>query len=248
MEAARAELNKLQQERAALEAEINERSARLNAPGQPGMHESLIDKEGFPRADIDVHAVRLDRNAVIRLTNDHKAISQRMEQALHKLHALARESGVTSMAGNGTTAAPAGVGGQPATHEDKKPRTDAAATAAAMEVAAAALAPAAAAAAATRAAATAAPVSLRPYAVVDEVAEGSPAAAAGIQLGDQLCRFGAAVAGGGDELQRVAQELAAHEGQPVQTVFLRAGQQVELTLTPQRWSGRGLLGCHLRPL
>jgi 26S proteasome non-ATPase regulatory subunit 9 len=61
-------------------------------------------------------------------------------------------------------------------------------------------------------------------------------------------RFGAAAAGGGDELQRVAQELAAHEGQPVQTVFLRAGQQVELTLTPQRWSGRGLLGCHLRPL
>jgi hypothetical protein len=48
MEAARAELSKLQQERAALEAEINERSARLNAPGQPGMHESLIDKEVCP--------------------------------------------------------------------------------------------------------------------------------------------------------------------------------------------------------
>jgi hypothetical protein len=104
------------------------------------------------------------------------------------LTAVHRESGVTSMAGsNGTAAAPAGVGGQPDTHEDKKPRTDAAATAAAMEVAAAALAPAA--AGATGAAATAAPVSLRPYAVVDEVAEGSPAAAAGIQLGDQLCRW-----------------------------------------------------------
>jgi hypothetical protein len=37
-----------------------------------------------------VHAVRLDRNAVIRLTNDHKSISQQMEQLLHKLHALAR--------------------------------------------------------------------------------------------------------------------------------------------------------------
>jgi hypothetical protein len=45
METVKAELSKLQQQRAALEAEINERSARLNAPGQPGMHDSLIDKE-----------------------------------------------------------------------------------------------------------------------------------------------------------------------------------------------------------
>jgi uncharacterized protein involved in exopolysaccharide biosynthesis len=45
MESLRTELNKLQQQRAALEAEINERSARLNGPGQPGMHDSLIDKE-----------------------------------------------------------------------------------------------------------------------------------------------------------------------------------------------------------
>lgn len=49
METVRAELNKLQQQRAALEAEINERSARLNAAGQPGMHDSLIDKEVGPR-------------------------------------------------------------------------------------------------------------------------------------------------------------------------------------------------------
>lgn len=46
--------------------------------------------QGFPRADIDVHAVRIDRNAIIRLTNDHKAISQQMEQLLHQLHAMAR--------------------------------------------------------------------------------------------------------------------------------------------------------------
>lgn len=45
MDAVRAELSKLQQQRTALEAEINERSARLNGPGQPGMHDSLIDKE-----------------------------------------------------------------------------------------------------------------------------------------------------------------------------------------------------------
>ena len=46
--------------------------------------------QGFPRADIDVHGVRIDRNAIIRLTNDHKAISKQLEELLHKLHALAR--------------------------------------------------------------------------------------------------------------------------------------------------------------
>jgi 26S proteasome non-ATPase regulatory subunit 9 len=49
-------------------------------------------------------------------------------------------------------------------------------------------------------------------------------------------------------LQAVAAELQAHEGRPVSTAWLRAGQQLELQLTPQRWDGRGLLGCHLRPL
>jgi hypothetical protein len=63
-----------------------------------------------------------------------------------------------------------------------------------------------------------------------------------------VCRFGAAVAGSGGELQQVAQELQSHENQAVGTVFLRAGQQVALTLVPRQWGGRGLLGCHLRPL
>lgn len=54
--------------------------------------------------------------------------------------------------------------------------------------------------------------------------------------------------GSGNEFQQVAQELQQHENQSVQTVFLRAGQQVQLDLLPRRWEGRGLLGCHLRPL
>jgi 26S proteasome non-ATPase regulatory subunit 9 len=62
------------------------------------------------------------------------------------------------------------------------------------------------------------------------------------------CRFGAAVAGSGSELQQVAQELQAHEDKEVAVVFLRAGQAVQMQLTPRKWAGRGLLGCHLRPL
>jgi hypothetical protein len=46
--------------------------------------------KGFPRADVDVHAVRVDRNAVICGTNDHKALTARIERLMHELHAAAR--------------------------------------------------------------------------------------------------------------------------------------------------------------
>jgi 26S proteasome non-ATPase regulatory subunit 9 len=68
--------------------------------------------------------------------------------------------------------------------------------------------------------------------------------------GDQLCRFAdvAVTATGGDELARVARALQQHENSAVEVVFLRQGQPVSMQLTPRQWAGRGLLGCHLRPL
>lgn len=45
MEPVKAELNKLMQQRSAIEAEIKERTDRLNEPGMPGMSGSLLDKE-----------------------------------------------------------------------------------------------------------------------------------------------------------------------------------------------------------
>ncbi|WIA41924.1 hypothetical protein OEZ86_009237 [Tetradesmus obliquus] len=239
MDALKAELKQLQAQRSAIEAEIKERSDCLNDPGQPGMNGSLLDKEGFPRSDIDIHAVRSDRNAVIRLANDHKQLSSRLEQLLHKMHALARETGAVAAAGNSQ---PAGNGAAAAAAAPAAAASTSAVQQQDTKMPQASETPAAAAAAA------AADAALRPFAVVDEVADGSPAAAAGIQLGDQLCRFGAAVAGSGNELQQVAQELQAHEDKAVQVVFLRAGQAVQMQLVPQKWAGRGLLGCHLRPL
>jgi 26S proteasome non-ATPase regulatory subunit 9 len=45
MDALKAELQQLQGQRAAIEAEIKSLSERLNEPGQPGMSGSLLDKE-----------------------------------------------------------------------------------------------------------------------------------------------------------------------------------------------------------
>lgn len=47
-------------------------------------------------------------------------------------------------------------------------------------------------------------------------------------------------------LQSVAAEV--REGHSVQAVVLREGRTVEMTITPMKWQGQGLLGAHMVPL
>ena len=55
------------------------------------MKGALVDREGFPRADIDIYAVRTARQKVLCLQNDHKALMKLLEKKLHQLHAEERE-------------------------------------------------------------------------------------------------------------------------------------------------------------
>ncbi|MEW5306482.1 MAG: hypothetical protein WDW38_007424 [Sanguina aurantia] len=319
------ELKSLISQREDLERRIAEASARLHAPGQPGLKEPLIDKEGYPRSDIDIAAVRGDRLTVITLTNDHKALTKEVDLLLVRLHALASTPGSstanttqpatshpvnTSSAGpepsasdqepsqpppsasagqepHNTSTCPMDVTSEPAattspiTSLSPTPVLQDAAGAAwgaAMDVEMAggegvsgggggssAAAPAAPAAAGSVAGSTggrggasaAGPspsaVTFRLLLVVDEVSDGSPASEAGLQVGDQVVQFGEATlmdaaAPAGGELQRIAALLPSREGLPTQMLISRQGKQMTVTLTPQRWAGRGLLGCHLRPL
>ena len=45
-----------------------------------------------------------------------------------------------------------------------------------------------------------------------------------------------------------ANDAQANEGKEVEAQWLRMGGVLTLKLTPQKWNGRGLIGCHLRPL
>lgn len=84
-----------------------------------------------------------------------------------------------------------------------------------------------------------------PFAFVDSVSEDSPASAAGIQVGDQLCQFGD-VRGtrirNSKILTQLAAALKANEGKEVETKFLRDGQLQTMILIPQKWGGPGLIG------
>ncbi|KAF9436443.1 putative 26S proteasome regulatory subunit [Entomortierella beljakovae] len=54
-----------------------------------GMTESLVDKESFPRSDIDLVVVTTARSNIVRLKNDLKVIMQKIEEILHAIHAQA---------------------------------------------------------------------------------------------------------------------------------------------------------------
>ncbi|KAI0081539.1 hypothetical protein K474DRAFT_1635344 [Panus rudis PR-1116 ss-1] len=84
-----------------------------------------------------------------------------------------------------------------------------------------------------------APASLLPFARVDGVAPNSPAAAAGLLREDLILSFGTLTKSSfpASSLQPLADFVGRREN-----VLLRASEEVNLTLTPRRWGGRGLLG------
>ncbi|XP_015781061.1 26S proteasome non-ATPase regulatory subunit 9 [Tetranychus urticae] len=93
-EKVRKELLDLQKKRADLEQEILVYQDILKSLNI-GMNEPLVDKEGFPRNDVDIYQVRTARNKIVCLSNDCKALTEQMEKKLHEFHAMSRP-------GNGT--------------------------------------------------------------------------------------------------------------------------------------------------
>jgi 26S proteasome regulatory subunit N4 len=85
------------------------------------------------------------------------------------------------------------------------------------------------------------PVTGLPFALIDEITDGSPAAVDGLQLGDEIVKFGNVEAG--DRLQeRLMSEAISNEDSQVSLVIIRQGSVMNLAITPRKWNGRGLLG------
>lgn len=231
IEEEKARLKALMEQRAELEGNMDEIIARLTARGGAGMTEGLVDKEGFPRADVDVYQARQDRACLSMLKNDHKDLTARLEQGMHALHAAARSAGTAGMA---STASPAGMASEQS--RTVEPR------AASVRSRPTNFAP--------QPMEEDTPVmqSASAFAIIDEVTSGSPAADDGLLVGDLVIRFGEVRHSGGGELTRVAQTLQQHVGFAVQVDVQRQGTPHTLQLTPRTWAGRGFLGCHMRPL
>jgi len=226
----KAETVAMMDRRKAMESEMDAIIARLTRPGGPGLQGNLVDAEGFPRADIDIPAVRSERQRLSVLRNDHKEITDAIEKNLNILHSggFTRRSSESDKRTEAEVVRPsaratpmdftaASAGGSTHATEGPSPMDEDAGE------------------------------SSLPFAVFDDVTEGSPAVMDGVKLGDQVVRFGS-VDGNENFLARLAREVQANEGIGIPVIVLRRGERVHLTVTPRRWPGRGLLGCHLQPL
>eukprot|EP00894_Picocystis_sp_ML_P000547 jgi/Pico_ML_1/51064/g2165.t1 len=85
-----------------------------------------------------------------------------------------------------------------------------------------------------------APPTSGPFAIVEDVQSDSPAAEAGLKVGDRILEFGDVRKGGnGDETARLATVLRAAENQPLRILLLRTGQVQVAHVVPRQWAGPG---------
>lgn len=86
-ESAREKVRSLMQQKENIETEISTHISTLKANGITSMSAPLIDGEGFPRADIDIYAVRGARVRIIELRNDLKAVMDEISKGLEDVYA-----------------------------------------------------------------------------------------------------------------------------------------------------------------
>ncbi|KAI0365735.1 hypothetical protein BV20DRAFT_1027655 [Pilatotrama ljubarskyi] len=184
----------------AIEAEMEAQFSILQSNAVT-MDTPLVDPEGFPRADIDVWAVRHARVRIIELRNDHKALMDKIMVALQEVYDPTAQS-------------------QPPSTSDSSENS-------------------------------ASESGPQPFARVDGVAPGSPAATAGLLREDLILSFGPLTKSSfaTSSLQPLAELVAAQENQELIIEVLRSNdQRMRLAFVPRRgWGGRGLLGCHIVP-
>ncbi|XP_070551801.1 26S proteasome non-ATPase regulatory subunit 9-like [Ptychodera flava] len=88
----------------------------------------------------------------------------------------------------------------------------------------------------------------RPFAKIDTVSPGSPAAIGGLVSGDTLLKFGSVTTENFRSLQNIAEVVQHSQRRPVSVTVIRNKELIHLGITPQPWSGRGLIGCNIVPL
>ncbi|GFQ06593.1 26S proteasome non-ATPase regulatory subunit 9 [Phtheirospermum japonicum] len=219
----KAEIMKLMEKRSGMEEEMNVIIEGLCRPGGPGLSGNLVDSEanfiflffGFPRADIDIPAVRAERHRLGELRNDHKNITEKISKNIELLHSAKLTPTTAYVKDSDSKDQDANVG---MSSSSNNPISGGASIAMDVDF-----------------------VLSRPFAMVDEITEASPAAEDGLQLGDQIVKFGD-VERGENLLQRLAAEPQQKQGQAVSLLVMRQGALINLKVTPREWSGSGLLG------
>ena len=213
-------LNKKREE---IEAEISGIVEYLQTPQPsgaiPGLKGNLIDDEGFPRADLDIHMIRIQRNRLAHLQTDHQTNMKAIEKLLPQLHAMYKAENIQRPDQNTESNLPS----KNVTPSRRVlPRAELGRHQANSSL-------------------------QYPVARVEKVDINSPGAKAGLLVGDRILSFGTILrtVGGMQDLRRLSQHLKENENKEIDIVVLRGTNVVNLVLVPSKWEGNGLLGCFL---
>ncbi|GAA6033968.1 hypothetical protein JCM8097_000433 [Rhodosporidiobolus ruineniae] len=193
------ELKRLSDKRTDIQAQLDAYFSVLSS-NNCTMDTPLVDREGFPRSDIDVAGVRTARMWIHRLRNDLKEVMGELEGVVQRGLPRGEEDEEAQV-----------VEGEMHVDEAKEDGEE------------------------------------KPWAKVDAVAPGSPADSAGLKRDDLLLRLASLTASNHDNLRAVAALIPKSEGVELEVVVRRGTERAELRLTPGKWGGRGLLGCHIVP-
>ncbi|QSS63266.1 hypothetical protein I7I51_00323 [Histoplasma capsulatum] len=236
-------LNELFDEKTRLEAELQALSSVLDSVCQlvsfPLLHgvnmsTSLFTFDGYPRDDLDIAQIRTTRARIIHLRNDYKDVMTKVERGVHAHFArLQQQQHQQRRQEQQNASCPP----TPATTTNTSSTSTPTPLPAAMD----------------DSATTSAQAGLieTPFAKINSVAEGSPAAQAGIKVGDRIRSVGHVNWMNHENLAKVAEVVQRNEGNTVLIKVVRgdeSGETKDLTLqlVPRKnWGGRGLLGCHL---
>ncbi|XP_063912573.1 26S proteasome non-ATPase regulatory subunit 9-like isoform X2 [Zophobas morio] len=87
----------------------------------------------------------------------------------------------------------------------------------------------------------------KPFLTVSGVHSSSPAYACGLKSGDRILSIGSVHQGNFISLETLSEYIKHYENKELFISIIRNEVELQLTLIPKVWSGRGLLGCHLTP-
>lgn len=86
---------------------------------------------------------------------------------------------------------------------------------------------------------------ITPILLVTMVMPLSPAEECGIRKDDEILEFGSINHENFTELKQVSDLVMHRQNQPIALKVKRHGRNLDITLIPKTWSGRGLLGCNI---
>ena len=223
MEEKREELLKLDKERKKIEEKITELTEYLTQPGMPGVDGSLIDRDGFPKAGLDLFSIRTARHELICKQNDLKNLMETIEKKMmvyyeelnnNKIEEEAKENKSSSNIKEEATAGACGEDSQNNNMGD---------------------------------------TIKEPFAKIVNVETGSPADEAGLKAEDSIIVFNGILYKGtsNNPLVTLSEIVKSKIGQKIPITVVRKNKdnilEVDnLNITPHTWNGRGVLGCKLQ--